>query len=303
MEIYAKSANSDIYPPKEYLSEIRDNLLRINRELNLTAEEYIVYKEGDVSENINYQTLLIHLSSGQSEYFSRVFRRMIPIKTILGIVENERDIQSIIHFCMQNKEVDYASVKRMLSEEHGRRIYRELQEAIVECGAMIQGDYLQITEGKENDRNTYFRNMLSASKKFFVCDQTLNGRSANQKAAGELDLLIKDVKQRPMAVIEALTLSSVNKKYLSEHIDKLFLYDTWGLFYNYILVYVENRNFAGFRERYKDYISQHQYQQPVEYQGIEEKEANAEMAIFAVSILRNGQRGVITHILIHLQEP
>lgn len=303
MEIYVKSANSDIYPPKEYLSEIRDNLLRINRELNLTAEEYIVYKEGDVSENINYQTLLIHLSSGQNEYFSTVFRRMIPIKNILGIVENERDIQSIIHFCMQNKEVDYPSVKRMLSEEHSRRNYRELQEAIVECGAMIQGDYLQITEGKENDRNTYFRNMLSASKKFFVCDQTLNGRSANQKAAGELDLLIKDVKQRPMAVIEALTLSSVNKKYISEHIDKLFLYDTWGLFYNYILVYVENRNFAGFRERYKDYISQHQYQQPVEYQGIEEKEANAEMAIFDVSILRNGQRGVITHILIHLQKP
>lgn len=303
MEIYVKSSNGDVYPPKEYLSEIRDNLLRINRELNLAAEEYIVYKEGAASENINYQTLLIHLNSRQSEYFSTVFRRMIPIKAILGIVESEADIEYIIHFCMQNREVNYASMKRMLSKEHSRMNYRELQEAIVECGAKIQGDTLQISAGKENDRNTYFRNMLSASKKFIVCDQTLNGRSANQKAAGELDLLIKDVKQRPMAVIEALTLSSVNKKYLSEHIDKLFLYDTWGLFYNYILVYVENRNFAGFRERYKDYISQHQYQQPVEYQGIEEKEANAEMAIFAVSILRNGQRGVITHILIHLQEP
>lgn len=305
MEVYVRSSNSDIYPPKEYLSEIRDNLLRINRELNLTSEEYIVYKEGDASENINYQTLLIHLSSGQSEYFSTVFRRMIPIKNILGIVESETDTELIIHFCMQNgdRDVDYASIKRILSEEHSRRNYRELEEAIVECGAMIQGDSLQISEGKENDRNTYFRNMLSASKKFIVCDQTLNGRSANQKAAGELDLLIKDIKQRPMAVIEALTLSSVDKNYISEHIDKLFLYDTWGLINNYILVYVENRNFAGFQERYKDYISQHQYQQPVEYQGIEEKDANAEMAIFDVSISRNGQRGVITHILIHLQKP
>ncbi len=302
MEIYVKSSNGDVYPPKEYLSEIRDNLLRINRELNLTAEEYIVYKEDNVSENINYQTLLIHLSSGQREYFSTVFRRMIPIKNILGIVESETDTELIIHFCMQNRDVDYASINRMLSQEHSRMNYRELEEAIVECGAKIQGDSLQISAGKENDRNTYFRNMLSASKKYIVCDQTLNGRSANQKAAGELDLLIKDVRQRPMAVIEALTLSSVNKKYLSEHIDKLFLYDTWGLRNNYMLVYVENRNFAGFRERYKDYISQHQYQQPVEYQGVEEKDANAEMAIYDVSILRNGQRGIITHILIHLQK-
>lgn len=302
MEIYVKSSNGDVYPPKEYLSEIRDNLVRINRELNLTAEEYIVYKEDNVSENINYQTLLIHLSSGQSEYFSTVFRRMIPIKNILGIVESETDTELIIHFCMQNRDVDYASINRMLSQEHSRMNYRELEEAIVECGAKIQGDSLQISAGKENDRNTYFRNMLSASKKYIVCDQTLNGRSANQKAAGELDLLIKDAKQRPMAVIEALTLSSVKKKYLSEHIDKLFLYDTWGLCNNYMLVYVENRNFAGFRERYKDYISQHEYQHPVEYQGIEEKDANAEMAVFDVSILRNGQRGIITHILIHLQK-
>ncbi len=303
MEIYVKSANGDIYPPKEYLSEIRDNLLRINRELNLTAEEYIVYKEGDDSEDINYQTLLIYLSSGENEYFSTVFRKKIPIKAILGIVENETDIQSIIHFCMQNKEVDYPSVKRMLSEEHSRRNYRELEEAIVECGAKIQGNSLQISKGKENDRNTYFRDMLSVSKKYIVDDQTLNGRSANQKAAGELDLLIKDVRQQPLAVIEALTLSSVDKNYISEHIDKLFLYDTWGLINNYILVYVENRNFAGFRERYQNYISQYQYQQPVEYLGTEEKQANAEMAIFDVSISRNGQEGVVTHILIHLQKP
>lgn len=303
MEIYVKSANGDIYPPKEYLSEIRDNLLRINRELNLTAEEYIVYKEDDDSEDINYQTLLIYLSSGENEYFSTVFRKKIPIKAILGIVENETDIQSIIHFCMQSKEVDYASVKRMLSEEHSRRNYRELEEAIVECGAKIQGNSLQISKGKENDRNTYFRDMLSVSKKYIVDDQTLNGRSANQKAAGELDLLIRDVRQQPLAVIEALTLSSVDKNYISEHIDKLFLYDTWGLINNYILVYVENRNFAGFRERYQNYISQYQYQQPVEYLGTEEKQANAEMAIFDVSISRNGQEGVVTHILIHLHKP
>lgn len=303
MEIYVKSANSDIHSPKEYLSEIRDNLLRINRELNLTAEEYIVYKEGDDSEDINYQTLLIHLNSGENEYFSTVFRKKIPIKAILGIVESEADIASIIHFCMQNKEVDYATINRMLSEEHSRRNYRELEEAIVECGAKIQGNFLQISEGKENDRNTYFRDMLSVSKKYIADDQTLNGRSANQKAAGELDLLIKDVRQQPMAVIEALTLSSVKKNYISEHIDKLFLYDTWGFFNNYILVYVENCNFAGFRERYKNYISQYQYQPPVEYLGTEEKQGNAEMAIFDVSISRNGQEGVVTHILIHLQKP
>lgn len=300
IEIFVKSSNNNVYFPKEYLTEIRENLLKINTELNLVAKDMIVYKENDMSEDISYNMLLIYLSSEQTEYFSPIFRKKIPIKKILGMVESEMDANLIIQYCRENKNVTYPLINRMLIDEHTKTNYNELEEDILECGLMIQGDSLMILKGKENDRNTYFRNLLIAKKKYIISDQTLNGISSNKKAAGELDLLIKNTKQIPIAVIEALTLSSVKKKYISEHIDKLFSYDTWGLPNNYILVYVEKCNFTAFRKNYKNYISHYEY--PVEYLDIEERDTYAEMAIFDVIVLRNEQKSKITHILINLQE-
>ena len=302
IEIFIKSLNSRIYSPKEYLSELRSNLLNINKELNLEAKGIIVYKEDDKSENIDYDMLLIYLSSGESEYFSPVFRKKIPIRKILGMVENEIDIDLIIAYCKENKDATYSLISHMLMNEHIKISYNELEDDILQCGLKLQGDTLMILKGKENDRNTYFRNMLSANKHYIVNDQTLNGTSNNQKAAGELDLLIKNSKEMPIAIIEALTLSYVNKNYIAEHINKLFLYDTWGLSNNYILVYVENHNFAAFKKTYKDYISQYEYKYPVKYLGVEEREKYAEMAVFDVSILRNEKESKITHILLHLRK-
>lgn len=301
IEIFIKSLNSRIYSPKEYLSEIRQNLLNINKELNLKAKGIIVYKEDDRSENIDYDILLIHLSSGENEYFSPVFHKRILIRKILGMVENEIDIDLIISYCKENKDATYSLISHMLMNEHIKISYNELEEDILQCGLKIQGDTLMILKGKENDRNTYFRNMLSANKQYIINDQTLNGTSNNQKAAGELDLLIKNSKKMPIAIIEALTLSYVNKNYIAEHIDKLFLYDTWGLPNNYILVYVENHDFAKFKKTYKDYISQYEYKYPVKYLRVKEREKYAEMAVFDVEILRNEKESKITHILLHMQ--
>ncbi|MFG6343688.1 MAG: GTP-binding protein [Lachnospiraceae bacterium] len=300
IEIFIKSSNNNVYNPKEYLSEIRENLININKELNLVAEDTIVYKENNKSEEISYDTLLIHLSSEQIEYFSPIFRKKISIRKILGMVENEVDTNFIVQYCKENKDVTYPSLYHTLIDERNKTIYNELEDDILECGLKIQGDSLLILAGKENDRNTYFRNMLSVNKKYVICDQTLNGVSANRKAAGELDLLIKNREQMPIAIIEALTLSSVNKKYISGHIDKLFSYDTWGLPNNYILAYIEKCNFETFKKRYKKFIQEYAY--PVKCVDVGEKSKYAEMAVFDVNILRNGKKGRITHILINLQE-
>ena len=216
------------------------------------------------------------------------------------MVENEVDTNFIVQYCKENKDVTYPSLYHTLIDERNKTIYNELEDDVLECGLKIQGDSLLILAGKENDRNTYFRNMLSVNKKYVICDQTLNGVSANRKAAGELDLLIKNREQMPIAIIEALTLSSVNKKYISEHIDKLFSYDTWGLPNNYILAYIEKCNFETFKKRYKKFIQEYAY--PVKCVDVGEKSKYAEMAVFDVNILRNGKKGRITHILINLQE-
>ncbi len=302
IEIFIRSSDCNVYPPKEYLSEIRENLININKELNLDAKDTIVYKEGIQSENIHYDMLLIYLSAGQYDYFSPVFRKMIPIRKILGMVEKEFDIDLIIQYCKENEneKLSYELINYMLIKERTEIHYDELEKDILKCCLKLQGNSLLILQGKENDRNTYFRDLLSSYDKYEVSDQTLNGTSGNQKAAGELDLLISNINGVPFSVIEAMTLSCVAKKYISEHIDKLFLYDTWGLENNYILVYVESSNFVAFKNRYQKFISQYEY--PVIYLGIEERDTYAEMAIFDVTILRNEQESKITHILVHLQE-
>ncbi len=302
IEIFINSSDCNVYPPKEYLSEIRENLININKELNLDAKDTIVYKEGKHSENIHYDMLLIYLSAGQYEYFSPVFRKMISIRKILGMVEKEMDIDLIIQYCKENENenLSYQFINYMLIKEHTEIHYDELEKDLLKCCLKLQGYPLLILQGKENDRNTYLRDLLSSYDKYMISDQTLNGTSSNQKAAGELDLLISNINGIPFSVIEAMTLSSVNQKYISDHIDKLFLYDTWGLKNNYILVYVENSNFVAFKNRYQKFISQYKYS--VIYLGIEERDSYAEMAIFDVTLLRNEQECKITHILVHLQE-
>lgn len=300
IEIYINSTDNEIYPKKEYLNEIRKNLLNINRELNLKAEDTIVYKENGISEAIKYQMLLVYLSAKEKSIFSVNLKKQIPIKKILGIVEDEIDSELIIEYCQQHEDVTYQLVNSMLAEMHSHRIYEELQRDIEECCMKIQGNSLQILQGKENDRNTYLRDLLSINKKYVLCDQTLNGLSAKKKSAGELDLLIRDCKQRPLAILEALTLDSVNKSYISEHIDKLFSYDTWGLENNYIVCYVEKtKTFKEFCERYKEYIEDYNY--PYPFVNMIYETEYAEIARYHVTLQRNDMQTKITNILVNLK--
>lgn len=299
MEIFVKSTDSNLYPEKEYMSEIRDNLLAINRELNLHAKDTIVYREGGMVDRIEYSMLLIYLASKENSYFSPVFRKRIPIRQILGVVENEIDTDSIVRYCSENENVDVSFIYRMLSEIHAKNDYVRFEEDLLECCVKLQGDTLQILEGKENDRNTYMRNLLSVNKHYIICDQTLNGTSSAGKSGGELDLLIKNRKNMPIAIVEALNLDSLKQDVLSKHIDKIFIYDTWGLPRNYILVYAEGKNFVAFKDKYREFIEQYEY--PYEAVSCEERGNFAERAVFDVTLMRNDKESILTHVLVHMQ--
>ena len=301
IEIFIRSLNNQLYPEKEFLSEIRDKLLNINKDLNLKAEDTIVYKENGMTENIKYDTLLVHLTSKQDEYFSVVFRKRIPIKQILNVVQTEFDTDVIMDYCKENEAVTVSTMNKVLMNVHSQNFYKELELDLVACCTSLQGNSLQILQGKENDRNTYLRELLRMTGKYIVCDQTLNGTSSKGKAAGELDLLIKDLKQKPVSIVEALTLNSVRKKYIEEHIDKLFRYDTWGLPNNYIIAYVENNNFQVFTKEFLKYVMDYEY--PYTFVAGNKREGDyTEMQLFDVVLSRNGQNSVVTYILVHLQQ-
>lgn len=103
----------------------------------------------------------------------------------------------------------------------------------------------------EDQRNDYIRDMLDTAG-YGVKDQTRRGLSPSGKAAGEVDILIKE-HGFPITIIEALNLDSLNKAYLDKHIDKIYNYDTAGNKFNIILSYVTVSNFIDFCEKKHKY--------------------------------------------------
>lgn len=128
-----------------------------------------------------------------------------------------------------------------------KEVLRELLSACVKLQA--NAIYYQATEDQRND---YIRDILDTAG-YDVKDQTRHGLSPSGKAAGEIDILIKQ-DDFPLTIIEALNLDSLNTIYLDKHIDKIYNYDTAGNKFNIILSYVTVADFVTFCNKYFQHI-------------------------------------------------
>lgn len=133
-----------------------------------------------------------------------------------------------------------------------KEVLREVLSACVKLQA--NSLYYGATEDQRND---YIRDILDTAG-YDVKDQTRRGLSPNGKAAGEVDILIKE-KDFPVTIIEALNLDSLNTAYLDKHIDKIYDYDTAGNKFNIILSYVTVVDFMAFCEKYFEHIKRYGY--------------------------------------------
>lgn len=173
-------------------------------------------------------------------------------------------------------------------------IMRELLSACVKLQA--NSIYYSATEDQRND---YIRDILETAG-YDVKDQTRRGLSPSGKAAGEIDILIKE-KEFPVTIIEALNLDSLNTSYLDKHIDKIYDYDTVGNKLNIILSYVTIANFFGFCNKYSEYIKGHSY--PFAMISIEESVVIDNISYTDIKVLktvhnRNGGETVLYHICV-----
>lgn len=110
----------------------------------------------------------------------------------------------------------------------------------------------------EDIHNSFITGILNINGYYRASDQTQAGTSTNGFSAGELDILIKELNNRPLSIIEAFRLDSFNVKntVIDTHIDKLInKYDTTGLETNYIIVYSENKNFEASWKKYNIYLN------------------------------------------------
>lgn len=173
----------------------------------------------------------------------------------------------------------------------------DLNQDIRVCCERIQGnkkykykDYL------EDELNDVMRDMLKM--KYIVADQTRHGESASGKSAGEIDLLIER-NHLPFSIIEALKLDSVKKQYISEHIDKIFGYDTIGNHRNYMVSYVKTKDFQSFWNDYYEFIKNYSY--PIEFVSVNESENDfTEFKEAIIKLKRSGKIVELYHIAVRI---
>lgn len=141
--------------------------------------------------------------------------------------------------------------------------------ADIESATMVLKDLIWIGErvcsnssynasSKENSINDYFRDMFLSKGYDETKDQTRHGISSSGKDAGEVDILLtKDGNE--IAIFEGLKLSSVNRAYIDEHIEKaLDNYNALGTA-TFIVAYVSTSNFQEFWKKYVEHIKCHSY--------------------------------------------
>jgi hypothetical protein len=116
----------------------------------------------------------------------------------------------------------------------------------------------------ENDRNRYIANLLEQRLlgNYIVKDQPQWGHSATGKNRGEVDIFISDANGIPVSIIEGLVINSLSKKSIHEHIERIFKYDTTGLYANFVLVYSTAKKFDELCFKYSQYIDSSKFQYP-----------------------------------------
>lgn len=165
----------------------------------------------------------------------------------------------------------------------------------------LQGNRVYRGNFSEDDRNTYISDLLDGGN-YMTKDQTRWSKSAAGRSAGEIDIMVKDKKAFPYAIIEALNLKSLDTAYIITHIDKIFTYDTTGFNYNFILVYANVKNFGKFWKNYIDFVSKHNYKYKFEL--IEDVKAYnyADIKLAKAKHIRNEKEVFLYHLGINLFE-
>ena len=211
-----------------YLQEIRQYLLKSGAHLNISANEYLVYRECSKKEPISLDYILNSIQYGWSGHRSTIFGKEIPYSDILKTVTTP--------------DIAYAIVKG-----------GTLLDIIIAACLTMQKRAAWLPSD-ENPRNDYLCDILRSAG-IYVLDQTRSGIS-NMKA-GELDFVVQDIRHCDSAIIEAMNLNCINKKYIQDHITKLIStnkYNVNGLKELYLLAYVETSNFYQFVNVYKDFL-------------------------------------------------
>lgn len=250
-----------------------------------TYEEYyyILFADHDFLPSSLEKMVIIYLRSNQ------MFHEFFPDVEL----DEYRDLMP-----MDLKE-QYDESKKILFDYNVLDIEKILYEDIIFCCEKIQADFT-LKKALENTINDKIRDLLEA-KGYDVKDQTRHGSSSTGKDAGNLDILIK-IGKKSISLVEALRLDSVKEEYLSEHIKKIYKYDTLGLRFNFLISYVKTKNFKGFCDRYIKLIQGTEYPYNLIQCLICNSKQHPEIRTIETVLDREGMATKLYHVVVHMPE-
>lgn len=250
-----------------------------------TFEEYyyILFADHDFLPSALGKMVIIYLRSKQ------MFHEFFPDVEL----DEYRDLMP-----MDLKE-QYDESKKVLFDDNVLDTEKTLYEDIIFCCEKIQADFT-LKKALENTINDKVRDLLEAQG-YDVKDQTRHGSSPTGKDAGNLDILIK-IGKRSISLVEALRLDSVKEEYISDHINKIYKYDTLGLRFNFLISYVKTKDFKGFCNRYIKLIQEQEYPYNLIQCLICDSKQHPEIRTIETVLDREGIATKLYHVVVHMPE-
>ena len=284
----------------------------ICREFDLKPKNIALFIAAMASTKSDYGYIVIGASKHSEGCRINGISRSFKIDGVIKAALKQLSIQPSVEFQMGS--IDEKNVCVICVKQSERNIFVS-NEVLKDTNQVYSNDVLLravflacvklqrnnlFKDVSEDERNDYIRDLLETSG-YQVKDQTRQGVSSSGKASGEVDILIDD-KGMPITIIEALNLSSLDTNYLNTHLDKIYKYDTLGNRFNFILSYVNVKDFESFWAKYCQHAENHVY--PHALVGIDDtrdKEYNySDIRLLMTKHNRHGRETELHHICVKI---
>lgn len=220
------------YNPNEYLTPIQSIVRSINRDMNLSAEEYVTYREENTEAEIDAEELKGNLESGIEKGYNKTLKRVINYKDVAHRFDDIRP--KIKGDLLQN-------IIKALGSMQNEKAYYKAKENSHEL---------------EDLRNRYVSSQLQIAG--YNCnDQQPGGLSKGCRRPGERDIVIRNKNGQDFIIYEGLNQTGFSKKNTDNHLQKLLEnYNPQGLPYGVLVSYVdcERTRFNEITEMYRNHI-------------------------------------------------
>lgn len=203
------------YNPNEYLTPILSIVRAINDDMNLSAAEYVTYRDEDAEAEIDAEELKANMEVGIERFYS------VPLKKVISY-------KDVAH--------RYTDIRP--------KIKGDLLPVIIKALIMMQSEkvYYRTTINShelEDIRNKYvLRRLMGAG---YICaDQQSGGLAENDQKKGEIDFVVRNRNEQDVFIYEGVNLSSAYSINIERHLYKLMSnYNPQGLPYGALVSYVD----------------------------------------------------------------